>query len=116
VKNGFLLLILVTIILQLMGCSKGGGVEVVYAPTVRWYDTNYTITSNTLMAKEDIGEQINTIKKVVKKFPKENCEANSPIEVGTKLYRIKNENITEAVAVEYNGKYLKAVITELIQK
>lgn len=108
-KKGLVLFVLTIILLQLVGCSKGGGLEVVYAPTVRWNDTNYTIISSTLMAKEDIGEQINTIKKVVKKFPKENCEANSPIEVGTKLYRVKNENITEAVAVEHDGKYLKAV-------
>lgn len=86
------------------------------APTVRWNDTNYTIMPNIVVAKDDIGEQINTIKKVVKKFPKENCEANSNIDVGTKLYRIKNENITEAIAVEHDGKYLKAVIVELINK
>lgn len=113
VKKGFLLLILFVVILQLTGCSR---VDVVYAPTVRWNDTDYTIAANNFIAKEDVGEQINTIKKVVKKFPKENCEVNGSMEVGTKLYRIKNENITEAIAIEHNGKYLKAVIAELIQK
>lgn len=57
--------------LYLIGCSKGEGVDVVYAPTVRWNDTDYSITPNTLIAKEDIGEQITTIKKFVKRFPKE---------------------------------------------
>jgi hypothetical protein len=100
------------------GCddSDGKGVEHEYAPTVRWNDTNYIITPNTIVAKEDIGEQISTIKKIVKKFPKENYEANNNIEVGTKLYRIKNEKITESIAVERNGKYLKAVIIELLNK
>jgi len=47
---------------QFTGCSKG----IKDAPTVRWNDTNYTIMPNIVVAKEDIGEQINTIKKIVK--------------------------------------------------
>lgn len=80
-----------------------------YPTLVRWNDVNYT-TTNILVEKEDIGEQLNTVKKTVKKFPKENCEANNNIEIGTKLFRIKNENITEAIAIEIKGgKYLKAI-------
>ncbi len=89
--------------------------ETVYAPTVRWNDTDYTLT-NDIVLVGDLGEQLNTIKKVVGKFPKENCEANSNIKVGTKLYRIKSEDITEAIAVEHNNKYIKAVIMSRLKK
>lgn len=90
------------------------GVIFVYAPTIRYYNTNYTITSNIILTK-DIGAQIGTIKKAVNKFPTENYEANNNIKVGTKLYRIKNENVTGAIAVKSNNMYFKAVIMKYIK-
>ena len=109
------ILVLISLAIALfifVGCSSGFsyGVELVYAPTIHWNDTDYTITPNTEVAAEDIGEQINTVKKIVKKVPKENCEANSFIKVGSKLYRIKDENIRESIAIKINDKYMKAVI------
>ncbi|MFA6941729.1 MAG: hypothetical protein WCQ54_12265 [Clostridiaceae bacterium] len=49
----------------------GKGVETVYPTAVRWNDTVYYFTpKSTIVAEKDIGEQINTIKKNVKKLPK----------------------------------------------
>jgi hypothetical protein len=109
--------VLSIILFTFIGCdnSDGKGVFLMYVPTIHWNDTDYTVTSD-IVSAEDIGEQINTIKKIVKKYPKNNCEANSKIEVGTKLYRIKSENITEAIAIEHNNKYLKAVIISRTEK
>lgn len=107
------------IILTFIGChnsrSNDKGVELIYAPTVRWNNINYNIDPNTVIAKEHIGKQLGTIKKIVKKFPIENCQANDNIKVGTKIYIIKKENIADAIAIKFNGKYLKAVGTNHIK-
>ena len=95
-----------------IGCER---VEHINAQTICWNDTDYTVTSEIVPA-EYIGEQLDIIKKIVKEFPKENGEANSDIKVGTRLYRIKNENATEAIAMEYNKIYVKAVIMSRINK
>ena len=84
------------------------------ASTIRYDNTNYTITGNIVLSK-NIGDLIGVIKKNVNDFPKENYEANNNIEVGTKLYKIKNENITNAIVVKENNNYFKAVIMKYIK-
>jgi hypothetical protein len=118
-KKIVVVLLLFTPILLFAGCkinnrNNNSNVTILCAPTIQWNNTNYVVTAN-IVLQDDIGEQIGSIEKNVKKFPKENDEANNDIEVGTKLYKIKNENSSEAIAIKYNDRYLKALIMKDIK-
>lgn len=111
------LFVLAVTLFTLIGCnnSDGKGVTHIYSPIIHWNDTDYCAIAD-VVTVEDIGEQVNIIRKIVKRSPKKNCETNGKFEVGSKLYRIKNQNITEAIAIEYNNSYVKAVNIEQIDK
>jgi hypothetical protein len=89
----------------------------VNASTVRWNDTNYILIGEEVKPS-DIGEELGKIKKTVSGFPKENFEANNDINVGVRLYKINNEDSSEAIDLDipkkhspdFTGLYIKAVI------
>jgi hypothetical protein len=93
-------------ILLLAGCSspqpEGSYPKVVALNNILFGLSVEPITQNKM------GNQIGVVKRLVQIMPKANEESNDA-PVGSKLFEIKGIDSSEAIAVEINGKYRKAI-------
>lgn len=91
----------VALIIMLGGCSST--IED-YPLAIRWDNADY-LGSGTLVSKEEIENEIGTIRGQVQGgFPTQNGYANAYSE-GEPIFKVKDLSVGEAIAVEENGQY-----------
>lgn len=117
------LLFILPFLVLLIGCTNGNNTSgnntseyplLPYPHVIVWDNKAYVILENETLSIEDIGEQIGEVKRYIdpnEKSPEED-EDSTFAPVGSKIFALKNESIKTSIAVEMNGKFLKAIHTE----
>lgn len=95
----------------LMGCSAQKSTpepaESSYPSVIILNNVQYSLSVEKIK-QDKIGKQLGIVKHKVEQMPKENEESNDA-PVGSKLYEIKDVDQNDAIAVEINGEYRKAL-------
>ncbi|ANY75470.1 hypothetical protein [Paenibacillus ihbetae] len=114
-KKNWLFIPIISLIILLFGCSSSSG----SFPSNKMIKLNKEIyiTSNDSISKDKLADQIGEIEVSstdVSDHDDDSIISSNSYEVGTKLFKIKNENSTDMIAVEdstdkyliaYNNKY-----------
>ncbi|MTI68623.1 MAG: hypothetical protein FH751_00005 [Firmicutes bacterium] len=86
------------------GCSKQ--IQSDYPIAVAWNNIRFAISVEEV-SKENLGKQLGEVKRIKEPMPKENGDANF-ITVGSKIFEINGIDANDTIAIEYNGKIVKA--------
>ncbi|MFJ2045825.1 MULTISPECIES: hypothetical protein [unclassified Paenibacillus] len=113
-KRKFLFIPVVSLILLLIGCSSSSG-SFASDKMIKLKEEVY-ITSNDIISEEELAEQVGEIE-VSSTNESDHGDGNvissNTYNVGTKLFKIKNENSKDMIAVEDSTeKYLIAYNTK----
>jgi hypothetical protein len=96
------------LIMFISGCRNTAGMaaESSYPALVAWNFIVYGLSVETIPF-ESIEAEIGQVKRLVGSIPRQNGDANDA-PIGSKLYRIKDVSLQDAIAVGIDGKCYKA--------
>lgn len=106
------MLLCLLIILGLVGCAVKAGSG---APeSIAWNNLIY-VPSGTEIAQSELGTQLGKINRIKKPMPVQNGDSNY-VPVGSKIYEIKDIDISTEIVIEADGKYYKYVKKDSLNK
>lgn len=111
IKEKFLLIIIPLILF--IGCNTNILINAEFTnltpAEIKMKDTSYLMTED-IVSKNDIDKQIGKVTKIYAIVSY--LEADDPYKNPNKIFKIKNKNIEEVIAIQVNGKIYKAIAKE----
>lgn len=101
-------LIFIILITGITGCTNALTVssDSSYPAVVAWNYTVYGLSVETVL-QDSVDKEIGEVKRNMNPMPEKNGDSNIASE-GSKIYKLKNINQQDAIAVDIDGKLYKA--------